>query len=236
MKDGLFIVFMGLDGTGKSTQAEKLRARLGGAFPGAVIIHHCSPVFQPARAVKRVIRTRAIEVMKLFGVHRAYKGGEGGEVKAEERSNLFGSGIGALIGGYIVLVGFVKSWYHYVRYRRRGLLYDRCFLDDMVKARLRFGGGWGLGKALLRRVPRPRACIVFRAPVETSFSRKKAMNCTIEEYRMKGRILDEALALAAEHGWNVRELDIEGRSPEEVFAEVEAAVFTDAEERHGLAR
>lgn len=219
-----FVVLMGLDGCGKSTQANLLCQSLNEEWPGISIVHHCSPVFRPTRTVKRVIRTRAIRLMKLVGVHREYRnvGGEEKEVAEEKgRSNSVGGLLGQSIGIYTVTNGFLKAWLHYLRRSRRGLLLDRCFLDDMVKAELRFGGGWKLGTWLFQWIPAPEACFVFRVPLDVSYERKKARNLSFEEYTMKGEFLWKAVDFARTKGWKIHEISIEGLSAEAVSSELQ---------------
>jgi hypothetical protein len=148
-KKDLFLVLMGLDGSGKSTQASNLKEFLDASGWRTVVIHHCTPLSESVRFVKGYFRERLLARLKHIGAHKEY-------TKApEESSRRSGQFLGRLISLYIIFNGFLKSWYHFYRYKNEGFIYDRCFLDDMVKAYWRFGGGWGLGCFLLQYIPKP---------------------------------------------------------------------------------
>ena len=222
----LQVALTGMDGTGKSTQSALLRDLLKERGRDPVVVHHCSPLLSPVRAAKARLRDRLIPLFQRIGAHDRYDadaaGGGDGDGKPRSGGSLGGRALGAAIGWQLVLAGFGKSWYHHLRFGRRGLVYDRCFLDDMVKARWRFGAGWELGRRLLPFVPAPERLFYLDLDPRVAYSRKKSRNCTFEEFAAKAGMVRESLELARASGWQVRELPIEGNDAAAVHRRIVA--------------
>lgn len=213
-----FVVLVGLDGTGKSTQAERLRAWLAGEGLRPTVVHHGSPLSGSVRKAKARLHQPLIARFKQRGIHRDHAAGARAGRRAPDAA-----AAGAIATAFIT-AGFLKSWYHRARHRSRTLVYDRSFLDDIVKAEWRFASGWALGSRLLRFVPKPDVVIRFVLDPAIAYSRKKARTCEPHELVAKAVELDRVIALARQRGWKVVDIDIDGRSPDEVFERVRRVI------------
>lgn len=206
----LTVAFMGLDGTGKSTQAQLLQGWKGAGSRRVVRIHHASTKVPGLGALKRRYHARLIAVLKRRGSH----------VDWDEGSDATGPGrgvrLGSLIGGYLLLGSYLKSIWYRGRYRKHTVILDRCLLDDVVKARWRFGQPAARGRWLLRTAHRPDLVILFEGDPEVCFRRKKVRNCTFREYLGKGNVLSTVIQEAVEAGWTVRSVPIQDLDPQEV--------------------
>lgn len=221
----LQVALTGMDGTGKSTQSALLREYLKAGGRDPVVVHHCSPLLSPVRAAKARLRDTLIPLFKRIGAHERYEGERppsDGDGAPGGGGSVAGRVLGAAIGWQLVLAGFGKSWYHHLRFGRRGLVYDRCFLDDMVKARWRFGAGWELGRRLLPYVPAPERLFYLDLDPAVAYSRKKSRNCSMQEFAAKAGMVRESLELARASGWQVRELPIEGNDAAAVHGRIAA--------------
>jgi len=218
-KEGLTVAFMGLDGTGKSTQAELLQGSSWTRQLRPQRIHHASTTVPGLRALKLRYHAAAIRLLKSRRVHVEI------EDRPESRSG-GGTSLGSAISTYFLVGSYVKSVWYRRRYGKRLLILDRCFLDDVVKVRWRFGVKSELVGKLMRRAPKPDLVLVFESDPAVGYERKKSKNSTYEEYLQKGKVLDSTLSEAAEYGWEIRRVDIDGRNAEEVH-EVVSAILQD---------
>lgn len=219
-KTRLHVVFMGLDGTGKSTQAARLGRFLAVAGLNPVVVHHFAPILKLTQVLKRRVHRRLLSIFKKTGVHTRYEGAPRRSSSQSRRS------IGRLISWHVVFTGFWKSWYHYLRYSRRGLIYDRCFLDDLVKAQWRFGAGWRLGKILIRYAPKPNFLFFLDLAPELAYLREDVKHSTFQEFLAQVPIIEQVLALARENGWTLCNITIDELDIESVFALVREELKT----------
>ena len=213
----LTVAFMGLDGTGKSTQAELLQESALARSLKPKRIHHASTTVPGIRALKLRYHAAAIRLLKRRRVHVNSEEGRSPDSGG-------GTGLGSAISAYLLGGSFVKSVWYRRRYGARLLILDRCFLDDVVKVRWRFGQKSRLIGSLMRKAPRPDVVVVFESDPSVAYERKKIKNCTYAEYLEKGKVLELTLKEAAECGWLIRRVDIDGRSAEEVHKRVSAIV------------
>jgi thymidylate kinase len=162
------IAFGGLDGAGKSTQIELLRARLAGSgwSPAVVWVRGgYTPVFS---TLKRLVRR--------LGGRRVPAAGRG-----EARARAFGRPalrrlwlVAALLDLLLLLAVRVRWW----RWRGRVVICDRYLLDTRLDFRLNFPDEtverWWLWRLVERLVPRPDAAFLLLVPVAESERRSEA--------------------------------------------------------------
>jgi thymidylate kinase len=205
---GRTIALMGLDGTGKSTQARFLEETLQERGDRVVVIHHASTKVPGLAQAKRRFHGRVVAALKKRGAHSDWKN----RAPISKRGRL----LSAPLSWWLLWGSLFKSWWYYSRYRGVTTILDRCFLDDVVKVRWRLNQGWTLARALLRVVPRPNLVIVLEGDPMVTFQRKKEANCSYPEYVAKAGMLDQVLDEARRHGWVVEKVEIAARTPEEV--------------------
>ena len=208
------IAIMGLDGTGKSTQADAREGSERAAGRRAIRIHHASTKVPILGGLKRRYHARLIALLKRRGSHVEWT-----ETEAASPSG-GGTWIGRLMGTYLLTGSLLKSLWCKARYRHGTVILDRCLLDDVVKVRWRFGSMAWLGTWLIRSAPRPDLIVVLEGDPAVTFARKKAMNCTYAEYLGKGEILAGVLQDAAVAGWRITRLSIDGQGPEAVHERI----------------
>ena len=210
----LTVALMGLDGTGKSTQAEALERSERASGRRVIRIHHASTRTPVIGALKRRYHSRLIALLKRRGSHVQWTEGK--------KESLSGGGgpVGWLIGSYLLAGSFLKSLWYKGRYPRRTVVLDRCLLDDIVKVRWRFGTMVWFGNWLMRFAPRPDLVVVFAGDPEVTFNRKKTRNCSYAEYLGKREVLSAVLREAARAGWRIVDVSIDGKGPEAVHGRV----------------
>jgi len=213
-QESVTVALMGLDGTGKSTQAEALERSERASGRRVTRIHHASTKTPIVGLLKRRYHSRLIALLKRQGSHVQWTEAD---PQAASRS---GGAVGALIGSYLLAGSFLKTLWYRGRYRRRTVVLDRCLLDDIVKVRWRFGVMARLGNLLMRFAPRPDVVVVFAGDPEVTFERKKTRNCSYAEYLAKGEVLSAVLREAAGAGWRIVDVSIDGKSPAEVHERV----------------
>jgi thymidylate kinase len=218
------VAFMGLDGTGKSTQAQLLWEHASAVGKRWAIVHHSSTKLPVLAGLKQHFHRRVIELLKRRRVHVAMNGHDtrGHAVVAREPP-VYGGGtaLSWIISVYLVLGSLMKAvWYRWRFLRVTGLIFDRCFVDDLVKAQWRFGCRFPGAGILLRIAPKPNIVLVLTGEPQTTYGRKKDQNCTYGEYLRKKEILDRWLTEAAARGWNVQPVIVDGRSVADVHRTV----------------
>lgn len=212
----LHIALTGLDGTGKSTHALLLKRFLITRGWHPVIIHHYSPLSALMKSMKKLVHDQLIVIFKRAKVHKDYT------TKQPRKTRQVSHSFAQLISWCLIIDGFWKSWYHWIQYRKRCLIYDRCFLDDLVKAQWRFGGGWNVGTFLLHYVPKPDIIFALETPLPLAYSRKKVKNCTFEEFVVKNQLVERSLSLAENNGWSIHRIQVGELGVQEVFTQIQA--------------
>jgi thymidylate kinase len=207
------IVLMGLDGSGKSTQAELLWQRASARGEPWVSLHHSSTKVPGVAGLKRRFHREAIHALKRRRAH--VEAGDEGQAPAGG-----GTALSWMISAFIVFGSFSKAvWYRW-RYRASGRIMDRCLLDDIIKVHWRFGCRLPAAGVVLRLAPRPDVVIVLEGDPAITFGRKKAANCSFQEYLRKSDLLETWLQEAARSGWRIRRVGIDGRGVADVHQAV----------------
>ena len=200
---------MGLDGTGKSTQARYLEEAFRERGDRVIVIHHASTKVPGLAGAKRRFHGRVVKALKKRGAHADWKDGV---PTVSKRGRL----LSTPLSWWLLCGSLFKSWWYHSRYKGVTTILDRCFLDDVVKVRWRLNQGWTLARALLRVVPRPNLVIVLEGDPMVTYRRKKEANCSYTEYVAKGGMLDQVLDEARRQGWRVERVEIAEWTAEEV--------------------
>ncbi len=163
------VTLSGLDGSGKSTQAERLRASLVAAGIDAVVewnrLSHDRWLDAVARPVKKLLRRPAAPA--------SASGGSSGAAPAALRGGL-----------WVVVVALANALAHVRSVRThtlagRVVICDRYVLDSVVHLRSQYPAGLGqrLAVWLVRRLsPAPRAAFYLDVPAEVAYDRKPRPN------------------------------------------------------------
>jgi dTMP kinase len=162
------IVFGGLDGAGKSTQIELLRARLAGAGlrPAVVWVRGgYTPLFSRVKALVR----------RVGGRHVPGPGRGEARTRALARPALRRAWLLLALVDLLVLVALRVRL---LRARGRTVLCDRWVLDTRLDFRLNFPGDcverWPLWRLVERLAPRPDAAFLLLVPVTEAERRSRA--------------------------------------------------------------
>lgn len=201
------IAFTGQDGTGKSTQADRLEARLR------------------ADGV-RVSRTHQYEAVTPVGRLIA----RGGKVIADHLQRRPGSGVGVptrrkLLRRLASVASLGAGWFRAVakralHSRSEVLLLDRCYGDEVIRVVNKFGRGRALGLWLLRRaVPRPDLVITFCVEDRVGWERKKTRELSLSQYSAKIEV-SRGLTRQVGEVWPVVEIEVDGQGPDVIEARV----------------
>ena len=166
---GLHVVFLGADGSGKSTIIEKTAAALAPAFRGNKILH-----LRPAIGVKS---------------------GGGGPVTDPHGAPPRGPFTSIAKIGYFV-IDYAAGWFLTVRprlVRTNFVIFDRYYHDLLVDPRrYRYGGPMWLARWAGLVVPKPDLWILLDAPAEVLHARKQEV--PIEEARRQRQAYLELMA------------------------------------------
>jgi len=194
---GLHVVLLGPDGAGKSSVAERLRARLAPAFRRTVAGH-----FSP----------------DLFG-RAARRGSAGSAAPHLQPPRRFPGSV--LKAGYW-LVDFTIGYWMRVRpalVRSSLVVFDRYLPDALVdRRRYRFAGPSWVVRGIWRLIPKPDLVILLDAPPEMLQGRKQEVD-PAETARQRAAYRAFVATLP-----NGRMVDA-GRPLEEVVGQVEAIVL-----------
>jgi thymidylate kinase len=162
------IVFGGLDGAGKSTQIDLLRARLAaaGARPAVVWVRGgYTPLFTRVKALARRIGGRRVPA----------PGRGAARTQAFTRPWLRRAWLVLALADLLLLLGLRVRL---LRWRGRVVVCDRYLLDTRVDFRLNFPGEpverWRLWRVVERLVPRADAAFLLLVPVAESERRSQA--------------------------------------------------------------
>jgi thymidylate kinase len=225
LERGAVVSFSGLDGAGKSTQAESLRATLDALGHEAVVVW--SPLGQSAAlsAVANPVK-RALSLLRFGPFAGVAERSATGSVMAA-RDGRGGSRTGSAIrvawATVVALVNALSLRAAALRHVPRGrvVIYDRHVLDSIVRLRATYGPSrrFRLQLALLRLLaPRPRRAYLLDVHPEASI-RRKDDRWSLDELR-----LHADLYRAESERLDVKVLDAD-RPRQELCAEIAREVL-----------
>ena len=233
-RPGVLVAFSGIDGSGKSTQAELLAETLQRMGYPTVIewakLGEDRWLWQFAGRVKRVLRP----------LHRARRGqGQQGAQPLDDQEMLTAGrelreSSRLLTGAWATVTAVSngikqrrRAWAHLAA--GRVVLYDRFVLDSLVHLRWRYGvdNRFTLQSWLVRALsPRPARSYFLDLPADVAHARKRQDR--IEDLRAHGDLYHQELARSG-----ARRLDAT-RDPEDLAAEVALEVWTALNGRASL--
>jgi thymidylate kinase len=178
------IVFSGLDGAGKSTQIELLRARLVGSGVGAAVLWVRGGYTPGLTAAKTLARR--------VGGRRIPGPGESRARTAALRRGWIRRAWLALALADLLVVGI---GIRFRRLRGRTVICDRYLADTLIDFRLNFPAErverWWLWRLVTRLAPRPDAAFLLLVPVAESLRRSDVKR---EPFRDPPAVLARRLA------------------------------------------
>jgi thymidylate kinase len=223
---GAVVAFSGLDGAGKSTQAESLKATLAALGHEAVVIW--SPLGQSrtlsavANPVKGLLSHLRFGPLKGIAERSA-----SGSVMAAREDDGDGGGAGGAVriawSTVVALVNALSLRAAGVRHLPRGrvVIFDRHVLDSIVRLRATYGASrrFPTQLALLRLVaPRPTRAYLLDLDPDASV-RRKDDRWSLDQLRLHARLYREE-----SERFDVRVLDAE-RPRDELCAEIARDVW-----------
>ena len=222
---GAVVAFSGLDGAGKSTQAESLRATLEVLGHEAVVIW--SPLGQSAAlsAVANPVK-RALSRLRFGPFRGIAERSASGSVMAARGDGSGGRAGGAVRVAWATVVALVNALSLRaagMRHLARGrvLIFDRHVLDSIVRLRATYGASRRFWPQLvLLRLVAPRATRAYLLDLDPDASvRRKDDRWSIDELRLHARLYREESGRFA-----VKVLDAD-RPREELCADIARDVW-----------
>lgn len=198
MAKGMLVIFSGLDGAGKSTQIEQLRAHLVRMGDRPIYLWTRGGYTGLFQALKTVLRKAPAQVMPPSGPN-------------PKRSAAFSRPFVRRIWLVLALIDLIRVYGFQVRvWRWRGyaVICDRYLWDTLIDFKLNLPGEpverWWLWRLLEWTTPHPDLTFVLLVPVEESLRRSDVKG---EPYRDSAEVLERRLAayqqLSASHRWHM---------------------------------
>lgn len=207
------IVFTGIDGSGKSTQAKALASLLADQGQGVAYVHQFDPNSRLVGAARHWF---------WDGLKRAKAMVAGGSRGGPSAGRLV-----KVVGLLALVAAFYRTSSKVRRHRRANtLVFDRYFHDDILRVLFDFGvefpGAWSLEEAL----PEPDLIFYLDLPVEEALAREKDGDLDGETIRRKKAIYDDWYGEASDVPWAPRIIRVDAsRDEEEVREEIVAATL-----------
>ena len=172
---GLFVVFLGADGSGKSTVIAQVERDMSPAFSG-VKRYHLRPHFGQDRSGSRVVTDPHAEPPRSLPASVAKLG----------------------LWGADYLHGYLSDIRRQLA-KETLVIFDRYYADLLVDAkRYRYGGPQALARAVGWLIPRPDLVILLDAPAKVLQSRKQEVTFA-ETVRQRQAYLDLVTGLSNGH-------------------------------------
>lgn len=194
----LRVVFAGMDGTGKSTQAAEVERRLRERGLAVERIHQFAGVGRRSGGV-------AAAVARRVGGSQSVRDDEA------RRLGVLGRVTRSALATASLAAGWLRAWRADLRGRRADvLLLDRSYVDELVRVQWRLRALPRLGFWLLRTLPAPDRAFRLTVAPEVGVARKKDGSLTLAQYRAKLAVVDRVLGQLPPR-WKFEEVAVDGR-------------------------
>ena len=174
MRRPAIVVFLGIHGSGKTTQAQLLYRALRRQGLAAEYVHQLAPRRGPERWGERL----AVQPL-LAGLGRALGGdlgkrpGEGRHIGDQALRQAAATGTAAR--------GVLQTWLRVVRSKASLLIFDRYSYDSLIRARWLYGVSPAFETLFLRLVPVPDALFFVEADPGQAWRRHKGQEWSLEQ-------------------------------------------------------
>jgi thymidylate kinase len=223
------VAFIGLDGSGKTTQAEAFAARRAAEGVSAAYAHQFrfdSRRVMAAKARLRPFLLRAQAAVSTEGSVRLAPNADDAARRGPLRRALQRLFLVPPLAAGALLLGLHRTRAKLRRSRRRGvhtLVLDRYFFDELVRVEWKLGLRLPCRALWLRLAPPPDLTVYFEIPGEVSWERMEPRDSTRDAMRRKELAYREWLPLIARRARRLLVVPVVGRTIDAVAAEVEGA-------------
>lgn len=179
------IVFTGIDGSGKTTQAQLLVEHLQ---KNDIVVSFVQQ-FAPNKITKAILKKTAPTLKKL---ERNASNKPYFNQKNSTHQPFLKSLLGMCALTRIICTGFVRTWSKVLlNIFSSVIVFDRYFYDDLVKAKWMYGISDRLDEILVHFVPKPFLVFYLNIQPENAWEREMDGDTTLVQHRMKKEIYDE---------------------------------------------
>jgi dTMP kinase len=179
------IVFTGIDGSGKTTQAQLLVEHLQKKDIVVIFVQQ----FAPNKITKAILKKTAPTLKKLErnASNKPYFNQKNLTYQPFLKSLLRRCALTR-----IICTGLIHTWpMILLNIFSSIIVFDRYFYDNLIKAKWMYGISDRLEGILIRLVPKPFILFYLDIPPEKAWNREKEGDTTLEQHRIKKEIYDE---------------------------------------------
>ena len=228
MRRPAIVVFLGIHGSGKTTQGQLLYRALRKQGIAAEYVHQLAPQGWPERWTERLV------VDPLLAGLSGVLGGGLGE-KPRNGQHLEARALRRAMVTATAARGLLQTWLRLVRSKASLLIADRYAYDSLVRARWWYGVPSACESLFLRLVPAPDALFHVEADPGEAWRRHKGQEWSLEQLVWQQRVYQDWLKrLQAERPRLRLRIIPSGLSIEEAHRQVMEVVCSILESRAGL--
>ncbi|MFQ6020122.1 MAG: hypothetical protein ACE5KW_05125 [Dehalococcoidia bacterium] len=219
MKRPVIVAFLGIHGSGKTTQGRLLYGALRQRGIGAEYVHQLAP---EGGAERLAVKLAAQPL--LAGLHRVLNGdlgrGPGGGHNGGERA------LRRAAATATAARGVLQTWLRLVRNRASLLIFDRYAYDGFTRARWWYGVSPAFEAPSLRLVPVPDVLFYMETEPEQAWRRHKGQEWSLEQLVWQEQVYRDWLELLRAERPRLKLCIVPGgASIEEAHRQVAEAVF-----------
>ena len=212
------VAITGIDGSGKTTSARNLHARLSKAGHDTAYQHQFDSIF--ARVVNAFRFSKAGEASRI-GIEPAAEPWRhaGAPVDKPARGSLLKT-LAAHLALTLLAIRANKARLS----GRDYLVFDRYFYDDFVRLQQRYGVSAGFFRLIEFLVPRPVLLVNLEADPRTTYKRQVDVDCSFVKYSEKLSLHRAMIAELERMGLNTISIDTGSADEAQVIARIESAL------------